>query len=294
MFILLLPDDVNSLKKFIRLRDTAFVFVNKCSKFMPDLTIVIDYIPVFYLLRAKTIAIRLSLEYNEARRLCFLDFFYSLLYKSSYEWQKSLSLRSRSCLPTFPVRIGLTHETTVIDEEIPISWFTDTNLSVHKQRPISTVVSNKAYLPLHRNRLRMIQYIKKRIDVLDVYGRGICVIKDKSEALVPYKYHIACENSMSGPSEKLWDALLSECVVFYLGSLHLVHPYLRRAIIPLPIDCPELAFSIVSNELISFAKYQDLDYSYWRTAKSLIIRLYSFEKLLARIIHYDFIPQETG
>ena len=53
---------------------------------------------------------------------------------------------------------------------------------------------------------------------LDIFGRGIRPINDKSEALNKYKYHIVVENFRTSPLDrKLSDAFLAECLPFYAG-----------------------------------------------------------------------------
>ena len=126
-------------------------------------------------------------------------------------------------------------------------------------------------------RLKMIYQLNDEIDELEIYGRGFKTISDKSQALIRYKYNIAIENSSSGPSEKLWDPLLCNCIVFYGGNLDLVYPLLRKAIIQIPIFDKYKAKKIISSELKTSRIINSITKEDWLEIKSSIKRLYSFE-----------------
>ena len=144
-------------------------------------------------------------------------------------------------LPCFPPRVGLTHESSHVIEVKSLDYFIENTFLRDKNRDLSVIVSSKSVLPWQRLRLKLISDICSTLSV-SRYGREFNPISDKSDGLLNYRYHIACENSPLGPSEKLWDPLLCSCVVFYAGDLRLVHPFLRKAIIPIPVNSSSKQF----------------------------------------------------
>jgi len=92
--------------------------------------------------------------------------------------------------------------------------------SPRKERLISIISSDKQSTEGHRRRWRFVQaFMKKFGDVADVFGRGFAPVACKRDALFPYKYHIAIENSRTPHywTEKLADAYLAETFPIYDG-----------------------------------------------------------------------------
>jgi len=249
--------------------------------------IVVDSPHYLHLFHQCPVKLLFSLEYSVARRLPFLFSIYSIFFNRVYEWETRYCFRSRSILPFFPSRVGISYLNGSISQVSSIDHFSNSNFLVYKKRLLSSVMSGKSFLPLHRSRLELIRFLKHRSLELDLFGRDSSPVSDKSEALIPYYYHIACENSTAGPSEKLWDPILCECVVFYSGSLHLVHPFLRKAIIAIPTDDPQTAALLIQNELHTRKCLSSLNQSYWNKAKKVVIDTYSFEHILQRVFDFD-------
>ena len=64
-----------------------------------------------------------------------------------------------------------------------------------KSKVISTITSSKRQRhTLHNKRYLFIMELKKSIPDLEVFGRGVCPVVDKSEVIDSYKYHIVIEN----------------------------------------------------------------------------------------------------
>jgi hypothetical protein len=101
--------------------------------------------------------------------------------------------------------------------------------SIEKTKTISAITSSKYYDPGHIVRIKLLQFLENQNFNIDIYGysngfgfkqyKGALEMKDKDKGLYPYKYHIHCENNSeyNYATEKLWDGILSECVVFYWG-----------------------------------------------------------------------------
>jgi len=89
-----------------------------------------------------------------------------------------------------------------------------------KSNTVSVVVSQKVFHNGHRKRLRLLELLKENLgDRLRIFGRGICEIQDKAEAIMPSALHLALENTVE-PSywtEKLSDAFLGYSLPVYGG-----------------------------------------------------------------------------
>lgn len=91
---------------------------------------------------------------------------------------------------------------------------------IEKTKSLSVVCSDHVWLQGHKDRFALVNKLIGHFkDKLDVYGRGFNEIKDKSAALIPYKYSIAIENSFIPGyfTEKLTDCFLAETLPLYYG-----------------------------------------------------------------------------
>ncbi len=96
--------------------------------------------------------------------------------------------------------------------------------SYNKTKLISVISSNKAFTDGHRKRLEFVSTLKDHFgDTIDIFGRGICDIEDKWDAIADYKYHIALENYACTDywTEKLSDCYLGGAYPFYFGCTNL-------------------------------------------------------------------------
>jgi hypothetical protein len=89
-----------------------------------------------------------------------------------------------------------------------------------KQKLASTIISNKSFTTGHQKRRAFLDAIKANFNnTIDIYGAGINSVADKWDAIAPYKYHIAIENSSVDHyfTEKLTDAYLGFSFPIYYG-----------------------------------------------------------------------------
>ena len=228
------------------------------------------------------------LEYDVARSIYnkYDIYLYYFLFDYIYEWDSNYLLNSRSFLPFFPSRIGILHENINVRESYNLTYFLEKDFNKEKSFLISTVVSNKSVLDWHRKRLNLIFKLKSSLPQISLYGRGFNSIEDKSDALINYKYHICSENSPAGPSEKLWDPLLCQCIVFYAGSLDLVHPNLRCAIIQIKLDDLNFSLDIINKELNTQQRLNSIKYTDWIKIKHTIINYYTFENTVLNHVNF--------
>jgi hypothetical protein len=93
-----------------------------------------------------------------------------------------------------------------------------------KTRRLSAVCSRKMMVPGHQARLDFLEELRKAIgDALDIFGYGFQPVVDKWDALAPYQYHLALENSCVSDywTEKVADAFLAWCVPIVWGCPNL-------------------------------------------------------------------------
>ncbi len=108
-----------------------------------------------------------------------------------------------------------------------------------KTHCLSVISSNQTLTRGHRLRLAFVEALKARLkDRVDVYGRGIRAIDDKIEAIAPYKYHIAIENSQFEDywTEKLSDSFLGGAFPFYHGCPNIGRYFDAAALLPICIS----------------------------------------------------------
>ena len=100
-----------------------------------------------------------------------------------------------------------------------------------KENYISSICSSKYYDEGHIKRIDFLKYLENKNDIgLDIYNsdnvhnfksyRGpLSPYVDKSHGIVPYKYYFMMENNFERNfiTEKIWEPILCETLVFYYG-----------------------------------------------------------------------------
>ena len=112
-----------------------------------------------------------------------------------------------------------THElnTWLIDRDYDHLYRTN---NLKKSKELSVVSSDHTWLPGHKLRFAFVNKLIGHFkDKIDVYGRGFNPIQDKYDALAPYKYSVAIENSVIPGyfTEKLTDCYLTLTMPIYYG-----------------------------------------------------------------------------
>lgn len=113
-----------------------------------------------------------------------------------------------------------------------------------KTNIVSAVVSNKVVHEGHRRRLRFLELLQRRLgNRLVVFGRGIREVKDKAQAIMPYAYHLALENTVEPAywSEKLADAYLGYALPIYAGCPDVDRWLPQDSLLPIDLRQPEQA-----------------------------------------------------
>jgi len=127
-----------------------------------------------------------------------------------------------------------------------------------KTQSLSTVCSiKKQKNTLHFARYQFTQELKRMIPELEIYGRGVRDMDDKSESLDRYKYHITIENYIGKDhcTEKLSDAFLGFCLPFYHGCPNAVDYFPPESFIAIDIDDIDATYKTIT-EAINNNEYE--------------------------------------
>jgi hypothetical protein len=166
-----------------------------------------------------------------------------------------------------------------------------------KSEWLSVIASNLSYFPGHRRRWEFVQYLRQRLDLEShLFGKGVRFVEDKWDALAPYRYSVAIENTSSPDywTEKLADCFLAWTVPLYFGCTNILDYFPERSLIWLPVDRPEEAL----------ARIRDLEQEGeegWvsrldalREARDLVLHDYQFFPHLSRLIKEHQFRADEG
>ncbi|MCH5285394.1 MAG: hypothetical protein J1E42_07325 [Akkermansiaceae bacterium] len=155
-----------------------------------------------------------------------------------------------------------------------------------KSKLLSTVCSSKAMRRTrHHERLGLIRHLSAHLPELEWYGWGMRPIKKKYHALNDYAFHIAIENYISPHhwTDKITDPLLALCLTFYAGDPLLTELLPEGSFIPIPLNDPDEALSIIHRTLTTPGVYEK-HLPAIREARRLIITRYNLYSRCAGII----------
>lgn len=112
--------------------------------------------------------------------------------------------------------------------------------TVNKTKDISIVCSNKTFWSGHKKRLKFLDKLMSHpiSKHIDMFGGGIKNIDDKWDAIAPYKYHIALENTVLEDywSEKLADSFLGYAYPIYYGCPNIFDYFQNDALQVIDLD----------------------------------------------------------
>jgi hypothetical protein len=108
-----------------------------------------------------------------------------------------------------------------------------------KKKLLSAITSGKDWTSGHKKRIEFIFGLKNHFgDSMDVFGRDINEIKDKSMGILDYEYSIAIENSSYDDywTEKLSDVFLGYSFPFYYGAPNIYDYFPENSLKVINID----------------------------------------------------------
>ena len=156
---------------------------------------------------------------------------------------------------------------------------------VGKVNRISVVCSTKSKLPRHRQRVRLIKHLMQAFpNSFDVFGNGFQSIRDKADAIAPYRYHLVLENNDCPHfwTEKLADAYLGYSLPVFSGCRNVTDYFPERSIVPL-LDIGDLdaAVAAIGNLLERDPWAERVDAI--RAARTELIERHNLFSIIARL-----------
>ena len=116
-----------------------------------------------------------------------------------------------------------------------------------KEKMMSCVSSNKSFLPGHKKRIDFVNKLKEADLGIDFYGRGTNPIEDKWQALYPYKFSLAIENSSSPDywTEKLSDCFMAYTIPIYYGCTNIDNYFPPGSVLKIDINNPAYSIKVI-------------------------------------------------
>lgn len=158
----------------------------------------------------------------------------------------------------------------------------------------SVVCSNKSRTAGHRQRLDFVRQLACHFGTrLDVFGRGIRDIEDKWDAVAPYRYHIALENSSFKHywTEKLADAYLGGAYPFYYGCPNLAEYFPTGSFTAIDIARPAEAIEIIEAAMAANVATQAQPLI--KAARELVLDRYSLYPVMVELVRQVARPSAT-
>ncbi|MBU1007662.1 hypothetical protein KKA53_01110 [Candidatus Dependentiae bacterium] len=153
-----------------------------------------------------------------------------------------------------------------------------------KTKLVSVICSDKVFTTEHKKRLLFIQKLQEKFgDRIDFYGRGRNPIIDKWDAIAPYKYHIALENSFIEHywTEKLSDSYLAQSHPIYYGCPNIHDYFPKKSLTKIDINKPEQAFKVIEQVITGNTYEQSIETL--EQAKKLVLNKYNIFPRLAKL-----------
>lgn len=156
-----------------------------------------------------------------------------------------------------------------------------------KAKMISCVSSNKSFLPGHKKRLNFVKQLIEAELGIDFYGRGINHIENKWDALYPYKFSIAIENSSMPDywTEKISDCFMAYTIPIYYGCTNIDEYFPAGSF--LKIDLNDPAGSIKKIKEAINGNYYEKNFNALIEARNLYLTKYHFFPCIADLINND-------
>lgn len=148
-----------------------------------------------------------------------------------------------------PWRLGVAYEVGNVQPALSRADILEARLPTEDR--VTVVTSLKSQTPHQRDRLRLLDFLARRIPELEVYGRDRAAIADKATALRKGRYHLALENCAERFfwTEKLADPLLLRNFTFYSGSPDIAADFNMRSIRQIDVNDHEASYATIRRSL---------------------------------------------
>jgi hypothetical protein len=171
--------------------------------------------------------------------------------------------------------------------------------AIDKKNNLSSICSSKYFDEGHIKRIDFLKYIESKNDIpIDIYSQDnkhnfynnkgpLQPYIDKSKGLLPYKYYFMIENNFEENfiTEKLWEPILCETLVFYYGCPNTSDYIDPLAYVELDINNFEKSYQIIKNAIEQDLWSQRIDII--KKEKQKILNELSFFPTVQKIIEED-------
>jgi hypothetical protein len=162
-----------------------------------------------------------------------------------------------------------------------------------KNKLFSGVISGHNALNGHYFRLKILEQIKQQFSI-DLYGKRHNFIPDKWDALFPYQFSLAMENSAQKDywTEKIMDCFLSCCMPVYYGCTNIEKYFPKQSYIKLDVNNLNYSLGELREKLSQ--EYFVENYSYLLEARHLCLNKYATAPGLSNIVtsHFTDAPKQ--
>jgi hypothetical protein len=168
------------------------------------------------------------------------------------------------------------------------SWFVNKTYDelsdirqLFKPRTLSLITTTK-----HEKRYKFALDLKNHFgEHLDLFGIGINPIKDKWDAIAPYRYSVVLENfrNYNYISEKLYDTYLAQAFPFYHGCKNIDDYYPKEAYEEIDINYLDYSIDVIERAINDPEHYINAA-PYLNRAKDLTLNKYNVFKIITDYI----------
>ena len=165
------------------------------------------------------------------------------------------------------------------------------NIHQHKTELFSGVISGHNALAGHYFRLKVLEAITAAVDI-DLFGKRHNFIPDKWDALFPYQYSLAMENSQQNDywTEKIMDCYLACTMPVYMGCTNIDKYFPKDSYIAL--DPNNLEHSIAAMKEKLQGNFFAENYSLVLEARDLCLQKYATAPALSNIVLNNYAKAE--
>lgn len=166
---------------------------------------------------------------------------------------------------------------------------------------ISSICSSKYFDPGHIKRIDFLSYLESKNDSsiqLHIYNKDnlhgfksyqgqLTQYVDKHLGIIPYKYYFMCENNSEKNfiTEKLWEPIICETLVFYWGCPNVSEYINPLAYVQLDMEDFEKSYQIIKDAIEN--NLWERRIKYIREEKEKILDYYNFFPTIERIINLN-------
>ncbi len=121
-----------------------------------------------------------------------------------------------------------------------------------KKKICSIIVSSKKMIEGHKRRVSFVEKLKLKFnDEIDIFGFGYNTIENKRDAIDPYHYSIALENTRKNNwwTEKIADVFLGYTCPIYYGCSNINDFFDRGALVNINIEKEDEALNIIEKAI---------------------------------------------